>query len=230
MAERSRRWRQRDVTPPRRHRRDRTRVYAPREGTETVFNQHRPLLRGPGRRVAAGGPFIRTSKLWRGLSSSGTPRTVRRRLERVAHFEERKSPLRASDASRTISRASNSIFIRRRRHGLVRGARGSGSFGAGRLPQRRLGADGFGHCRSPCGNLQVVLQFGVSRGRSEVLLALRGRGYLSEIVSKFEPKTWPPCRDSETRPLSLGEKRGTRRVDGVEGSTTLSDAVDAKIT
>ena len=32
-----------------------------------------------------------------------------------------------------------------------------------------------------------------------------------------------------TRPLSLGEKRGTRRVDGVEGSTTPPDAVDAKI-
>ena len=43
------------------------------------------------------------------------------------------------------------------------------------------------------------LQFGVSRGRSEVLLAPRGRVYLSEIVSKFELKTWPRCRDSETR-------------------------------
>ena len=32
-----------------------------------------------------------------------------------------------------------------------------------------------------------------------------------------------------TRPLSLGEKSGMRRVDGVEGSATLSDAVDAKI-
>ena len=62
----------------------------------------------------------------------------------------------------------------------------------------------------------------------EVLLSGYGRGYPSEIVSKFEPKTLPRCRDSETRPLSLGEKWGTRRVDGVEGSTTLSDAVDAK--
>ena len=34
--QRSRRWRQRDVTPPRRRRCDPTRVYAPREGTETV--------------------------------------------------------------------------------------------------------------------------------------------------------------------------------------------------
>ena len=39
--------------------------------------------------------------------------------------------------------------------------------------------------------VQVVLQFGVSRGRSEVLIALRGRAYLSEIVSKFGPKAWP---------------------------------------
>ena len=36
-----------------------------------------------------------------------------------------------------------------------------------------------------------ALQFGVSRGVREVWLALRGRLYLSEIVSKFEPKTWP---------------------------------------
>ena len=39
--------------------------------------------------------------------------------------------------------------------------------------------------------VQVVLQFGVSRGRSEVLIALRGRAYLSEILSKFGPKAWP---------------------------------------
>ena len=32
-----------------------------------------------------------------------------------------------------------------------------------------------------------------------------GRVYLSEIVSKFEPKTWPRCRDSETR--WIGESR-----------------------
>ena len=51
------------------------------------------------------------------------------------------------------------------------------------------------------------LQFGVSRGRSEVLLAPRGRVYLSEIVSEFGPKPGPRCR--ETRLLSLGEKRGT---------------------
>ena len=78
--------------------------------------------------------------------------------------------------------------------------------------------------------VQVVLQFGVCRGSREVLLSEYGRVYPSEVVSEFEPKPGPRCRDRETRPLSLGEKRGTRRVDGVEGSTTLSDAVDAKIT
>ena len=35
--------------------------------------------------------------------------------------------------------------------------------------------------------VQLVLQFGVSRGRREVLLALRRRVYLSEIVSEFGP-------------------------------------------
>jgi hypothetical protein len=62
-----------------------------------------------------------------------------------------------------------------------------------------------------------------------MLLSGYGRVYLSEIVSKFEPKPGPRCRDGETRPLSLGKKRGPRRGDGVEGSTMLSDAVDAKI-
>ena len=37
----------------------------------------------------------------------------------------------------------------------------------------------------------------------------------------------PARTDAVTK---LVEKRGTRRVDGVEGSTTLSDAVDAKTT
>ena len=35
----------------------------------------------------------------------------------------------------------------------------------------------------------------------------------------------PARTDAVTK---LVEKRGTRRVDGVEGSTTLSDAVDAR--
>ena len=39
--------------------------------------------------------------------------------------------------------------------------------------------------------VQLVLQFGVSRGLREVLLAPVGRVYLSEIVSKFEPKPGP---------------------------------------
>jgi hypothetical protein len=75
----------------------------------------------------------------------------------------------------------------------------------------------------------IALQFGVSRGLCDVLLALRGRGYPSEVVSEFGPKPGPRCRDSETRPLSLGEKRGTRRVDGVEGLMMLPDAVFMKI-
>ena len=37
--------------------------------------------------------------------------------------------------------------------------------------------------------VQLVLQFGVSRGLREVLLAPVGRVYLSEIVSEFGPKT-----------------------------------------
>ena len=44
--------------------------------------------------------------------------------------------------------------------------------------------------------VQLVLQFGVSRGLREVLLAPVGRVYLSEIVSKLEPKTWPRCRNN----------------------------------
>ena len=40
------------------------------------------------------------------------------------------------------------------------------------------------------------LQFLVCRGLREVLLSGYGRVYLSEIVSEFELKTWPRCRDS----------------------------------
>ena len=43
-----------------------------------------------------------------------------------------------------------------------------------------------------------------------------GRVYQRDVVSEFGPKPGPWCRDS----VSLGEKSGTRRVDGVEGSTT----------
>ena len=44
------------------------------------------------------------------------------------------------------------------------------------------------------------LQFLVCRGLREVLLSGYGRVYLSEIVSEFEPKTWPRCRE---QPVSL---------------------------
>ena len=51
-----------------------------------------------------------------------------------------------------------------------------------------------------------ALQFWVCCGLSEVLLSGYGRVYQRDVVSEFGPKTWPRCRDSETRPLSLGEK------------------------
>ena len=54
--------------------------------------------------------------------------------------------------------------------------------------------------------LQAVLQFGVRRGLGEVFLS---RVYLLEVVAEFGPLRGPRCRDRETRPLSLGEKRGT---------------------
>ena len=78
--------------------------------------------------------------------------------------------------------------------------------------------------------VQVVLQFGVCRGLREVFLSQYGRVHRPEVVSEFGPKLGPRCRDSETRPLSFSEKWEMRRVDGVEASTTLSDAVDAKTT
>ena len=39
--------------------------------------------------------------------------------------------------------------------------------------------------------VQLVLQFWVCRGRREVRLALRGRVYLSEVVSEFGPLRGP---------------------------------------
>ena len=48
-----------------------------------------------------------------------------------------------------------------------------------------------------------ALQFVVSRGLREVLLALRGRLYQRDVVSEFGPKTWPRRRDRETRVLAL---------------------------
>jgi hypothetical protein len=57
---------------------------------------------------------------------------------------------------------------------------------------------------------EIKLQhFGVSRGRSEVMLALRGRLYQKDVVSKFEPKPGPRCRDSETH-WSMSTQATTR--------------------
>ena len=39
--------------------------------------------------------------------------------------------------------------------------------------------------------VQVVLQFEVCRGRSEVFLSILGRLYLSEVVSEFDAGTLP---------------------------------------
>ncbi len=50
-----------------------------------------------------------------------------------------------------------------------------------------------------CFKVQVVLQFWVCCGLREVLLAPLGRVYQRNVVSEFGPKTWPRCRDSETR-------------------------------
>ena len=45
----------------------------------------------------------------------------------------------------------------------------------------------FNYGQDMCGNQSSsALQFGVSRGRSEVLLSGYGRAYRSEIVSKFD--------------------------------------------
>ena len=59
-----------------------------------------------------------------------------------------------------------------------------------------------------------MLQFGVSRGR----------GYPSEVVAEFELKTSVP-RQRDRSHSARSEER--LHEDGVEGSTTLSDAVDA---
>ena len=64
-----------------------------------------------------------------------------------------------------------------------------------------------------------MLQFGVSRGLREVLLAPVGRVYLSEIVSKFEPKTWPRCRDNLTHWLI------STQIDAPVANNFFEDAV-----
>ena len=63
--------------------------------------------------------------------------------------------------------------------------------------------------------VQVVLQLGVSRGRSEVLLSGYGRVDLSAVVSEFGPKTWPRCRDSETQ-LATVQRRILQIFGGPE--------------
>ena len=73
--------------------------------------------------------------------------------------------------------------------------------------------------------VQLVLQFGVSRGRSEVFLSIYGRMHPSEVVSEFELKTSVP-RQRDRSHSARSEER--LHEDGVEGSTTLSDAVDAR--
>ena len=66
---------------------------------------------------------------------------------------------------------------------------------------------------STCGasKVQVGLQSGVFRGRSEVWLAPVGRLYQRDVVSEFGPLRGPRRRDRETRPPSRGEQRGSRR-------------------
>ena len=115
----------------------------------------------------------------------------------MVNTQKRKSPLRASHKSRTIGRPSDSIVKCGRRHGLVRGARGGRGAGPRGLPQRRLGADGFGDRGRLCGKQSSsVLQFEVCCGLREVFLSQYGREYPSEIVSEFGPKTWPRCRET----------------------------------
>ena len=76
------------------------------------------------------------------------------------------------------------------------GARADGDqAAAGRarvLVDGHLGLDGL------CGNQSSsALQFVVSRGPRDVLLAQLGRLYQRDVVSEFGPKTWPRCRDSD---------------------------------
>ena len=47
-----------------------------------------------------------------------------------------------------------------------------------------------------------LLQFEVSRGLGEVLLAPRGRVKERDVVSEFGPKPGPWCRDGETHRLT----------------------------
>ena len=59
-----------------------------------------------------------------------------------------------------------------------------------------------------------MLQFGVSRGLREVLLAPVGRVYLSGIVSEFGPLRGPRRRDNLTHWLISTQVQVLWRVDG----------------
>ena len=74
--------------------------------------------------------------------------------------------------------------------------------------------------------VQLGLQFWVCRGRREVLLAPVGRLHERGVVSEFELKTSVPRQRDRSHSARSAERR---HDDGVEGSATLSDAVDAKI-
>jgi hypothetical protein len=70
--------------------------------------------------------------------------------------------------------------------------------------------------------LQFVLQSGVARGRSEVFLSIYGRVHRSANLSKFGPLRGPRRRDRETR-------RGTRRVDGVDGDNLTHGSMSTQV-
>ena len=78
--------------------------------------------------------------------------------------------------------------------------------------QRKISKDPRERGHNLCGNQRSsAVQFGVSRGPSEVLLALRGRVYQRDIMSEFELKTWPRCRDSDATALTQREVRNASR-------------------
>ena len=66
-------------------------------------------------------------------------------------------------------------------------------------PKKRTSMRAVKHMACVEIKVQVVLQFGVCRGRSEVLLSGYGRLYERDVVSEFGPKPGPRCRDNETR-------------------------------
>ena len=66
-------------------------------------------------------------------------------------------------------------------------------------PKKRTSINAVKHMACVDIKVQVVLQFEVCRGRSEVLLSGYGRLYQRDVVSEFGPKPGPRCRDNETR-------------------------------